>query len=187
MSAYHGIIEDARRRMEKSLDSFQYELSRVRTGRASPSLVENVMVSCYGSESPLCQVATIAAQDACTLVVTPWDKNLVPDIEKAILNANLGLNPLTQGHVIRVPMPPLNEERRRELIRIVRTEAEQARIAVRNIRRDAKQGFKQQVKQKLLSEDEERQGEEQVQKLTDDYVGRIDSCTAGKEKEMMEI
>lgn len=183
----NDIVKDANQRMNKSIDAFRHELSRIRTGRAHPGLLEHVMVNYYGSEVPLTQASNVGVQDSRTLAVTPWDKTMVPDIEKAILNSDLGLNPVTAGGVIRVPLPPLTEERRRELAKVVRGEAESARVAVRNIRRDANHHLKELVKEKEITEDEERRAETDIQKLTDAHVENIDKLLQEKEAELMEI
>ncbi len=182
-----NIINDADRRMNKSMEALKHELAKIRTGRAHPSLLEHVNVKHYGSEVPLNQTASISVLDSHTLSITAWDKNAIPDIEKAILNSDLGLNPVTTGEVMRIPLPPLTEERRKELIRVVRSEAEKAKVAIRNIRRDANHSFKNLIKEKSISEDDERKGEERVQKITDDHITQIDKTTEQKEKEMMEI
>ena len=181
------IKKDASGRMTKSVESLVHELAKVRTGRAHPSLLDHLKVSYYGSDVPLSQVANINVEDARTLTVTPWEKTMVAPVEKAIMNSDLGLNPNSAGNVIRVPLPPLTEERRRDLIRVVRHEAELAKVAVRNIRRDANQDLKSAVKEKLISEDDERRGQEIVQKLTDDHVKKIDGVLAEKEADLMSI
>ena len=181
------IISDADRRMNKSLEAFRHELAKIRTGRAHTSLLEHVTVNYYGSDVPLNQASNINVLDARTLGITAWDKKMVPDIEKAILNSDLGLNPVTTGELIRVPLPALTEERRKELIKVVRNEGEQAKIAVRNIRRDANHSLKELIKEKSIAEDEERKAEDKVQKLTDDHIAQIDKILEEKEKEMMEI
>lgn len=181
------IKKDTTTRMRKSVDALGHELAKVRTGRAHPSLLDHVMVSYYGSDVPLNQVSNINVEDARTLAITVWEKNMVQPVEKAIMNSDLGLNPNTAGTVIRVPLPPLTEERRKDLIRVVRHEAEQARVAVRNIRRDANSDLKGLMKDKDISEDDERRGEELVQKLTDEYVKKIDELLAEKEKDLMSI
>ncbi len=183
----NNILHDAKMRMEKSIDSLKQELSKLRTGRAHPGLIEHVMVSYYGTPTPLSQVANIAIENSRTLMVTPWEKNLVPDIEKAILTANLGLNPNTAGSVIRIPMPPLTEERRKSLVKVVSGEAERARVAVRNIRRDANSEIKALLKDKKISEDEEHRAQTTIQKTTDEFVAQIDTMSAAKEKDLMEI
>jgi ribosome recycling factor len=181
------IKKDAAARMAKSVESLRNELAKIRTGRAHPSLLDHLVVSYYGSDVPIKQVANVTAEDARTLAVTPWEKAMVQAVEKAIMQSDLGLNPNTAGMVIRVPMPPLTEERRRDLIKVARHEAEQARVAVRNIRRDANHGLKEAVKEKMISEDEERRGEEMVQKLTDDYIKNVDKVLAEKEEDLMSI
>ena len=181
------IISDADRRMNKSLEALKQEMAKIRTGRAHPSLLEHITVNYYGSDVPLNQAANVNVLDARTLSITAWDKKMIPDIEKAILNSDLGLNPVTAGDVMRVPLPALTEERRKELIRVVRAEAENAKVAVRNIRRDANHYFKNKIKEKSITEDDERKAEENVQKLTDDHIAQIDNILAGKEKDMMEI
>jgi len=181
------IINDADRRMNKSMEALKQELAKIRTGRAHPGLLEHITVNYYGSDVPLNQAANVNVLDARTLSITAWDKKMIPDIEKAILNSDLGLNPVTAGEVIRVPLPVLTEERRKELIRVVRAEAEHAKVAVRNIRRDANHSFKNMIKEKVITEDDERKAEEMIQKLTDDHIAQIDNFLAGKEKEMMEI
>lgn len=183
----NDVIKDANLRMNKSIESQKHELSRIRTGRAHPNLLEHVTVNYYGSPVPLTRAANVNVLDARTLGVTPWDRNMVPDIEKAIRNSDLGLNPVTAGSVIRVPLPALTEERRRELIKVVRAEAEKARVGVRNIRRDANHDLKELVKEKVISEDDERRAEEQIQKLTDSHIKDVDQILAEKEKELMEI
>lgn len=181
------IVEDAESRMIKSVESLKTELTKIRTGRAHPSLLDQVMVDYYGSMTPIKQIASVVAEDARTLAVTPWEKPMVAAIEKAIMTANLGLNPASQGTVIRVPMPALTEERRRDLVKVVKAEGEGAKVAVRNIRRDANGDFKDLLKEKDISEDENRKAEERVQKLTDKYVADVDKVLEAKEKEMMEI
>jgi len=181
------IVKDAEVRMGKSVESLKTELSKLRTGRAHPSLLDHIMVDYYGSQTPLKQVANVAIEDSRTLTVTPWEKQMVPVIEKAIMESDLGLNPNTAGTVIRIPLPPLTEERRKDMIRIVRQEAEGARVAIRNIRRDANSDLKELLKEKEISEDEARHGEERIQKLTDKYVAKVDEVLAVKEKELMEI
>ena len=181
------ITEDAESRMKKSVESLRTELTKIRTGRAHPSLLDQVMVDYYGSMTPIKQVANVVAEDSRTLAVTPWEKPMVGAIEKAIMTANLGLNPASQGTVIRVPMPMLTEERRRDLVKVVKSEGEAGKVAVRNIRRDANGDFKELLKEKEISEDESRKAEEVIQKLTDKYVAEIDMLLEAKEKEMMEI
>ncbi len=181
------IITDARNRMQKSVEAFKAELSKIRTGRAHPSLLDHIRVDYYGSEVPLTQTANVAVEDSRTLMVSPWEKSMVSVIEKAIMTSDLGLNPNTAGTVIRIPMPPLTEERRRDLVRVVRAEAEGARVAIRNIRRDANNDFKELLKEKEISEDDERRAQDEIQKLTDRFVQEADKLLAGKEAELMEI
>ena len=181
------IIKDAEVRMGKSIDSLHTEFSKIRTGRAHPSLLDQIQVDYYGSATPINQVANVSIEDSRTLVVTPWEKDMVAKVEKAIMGSDLGLNPATAGTVIRIPMPPLTEERRRDLVKLVRHEAEQGRVAIRNIRRDANSDFKDLLKEKEISEDEERKAEENIQKLTDAYVAKIDKVLADKEAELMEV
>ena len=181
------IQKDAAKRMDKSVDSVRNEFRKLRTGRAHTSLLDNINVEYYGSEVPLSQVANITAEDARTLSIAPWEKQMVPVIEKAIINSDLGLNPNTAGTMIRVPLPPLTEERRKDMIRVVRNEAENGRIAVRNIRRDAITHLKELVKEKEISEDDERRAEDVVQKTTDEHVAKIDAILAEKETELMEF
>ncbi|MES9843780.1 MAG: ribosome recycling factor [Candidatus Sedimenticola sp. PURPLELP] len=181
------IKKDAASRMGKSVDALNNELAKVRTGRAHPSLLDHITVSYYGNETPLNQVANITVDDARTLAVSPWEKTMVAAVEKAIMSSDLGLNPNSAGTVIRVPLPPLTEERRKDLIRVVRQEAEQARVAVRNIRRDANQDLKNLVKEKLISEDDEHRGQEIIQKLTDQHVKDVDELLTKKEEDLMSI
>ncbi|MDD7805007.1 MAG: ribosome recycling factor [Endozoicomonas sp. (ex Botrylloides leachii)] len=181
------IKKDAQGRMEKSVESLSVAFAKIRTGRAHPSLLDGIKVAYYGSETALTQVANISAEDARTLSIRAWEKSLVPEIEKAILKSELGLNPSTAGEVIRIPLPPLTEETRKGLIRQARQEAENARIAVRNIRRDAMTDLKELEKEKEISEDEERRGQDDVQKLTDRYIASLDKALATKENDLMEI
>lgn len=181
------IKKDAGVRMAKSVDALRQELGKIRTGRAHASLLDHVSVSYYGSEVPLNQVASITVSDPRTLAISPWEKKIVPDIEKAIVRSDLGLNPVTGSDVIRVPLPPLTEERRKEMTRVVRQEAEQARVAVRNIRRNANQQLKALVKDEHLPEDAEKRAEAEIQKLTDLHIAKIDSVLTQKEHDLMEI
>ena len=181
------VEKDAAARMRKSVTAFSGELARVRTGRPSPALLEHVKVPYHGSEAPLNQLATIGVADARTLSVSPWEKSVVPAVEKAILGAGLGFNPVTAGDVIRVPIPPLTEERRRELIRIVRQEAEAARVAIRNIRRDANHMLKELLKEKEITEDEDRRGASRIQTATDRFVGEIEELLKKKEVELLDV
>lgn len=181
------IRKDAEARMQKSVDALHNELNKIRTGRAHPSLLEHITIEYYGSEVPLNQAASINTEDARTLSVVPFDKSMVQKIEKAIMTSDLGLNPATSGANIRVPLPALNEERRTELTKVVHSEGEQAKVAIRNIRRDANNQLKEYLKEKELTEDDVRRGETQVQELTDKYVGKVDELVARKEQELMEI
>ena len=181
------IQKDARIRMGKSLESLRHELAKIRTGRAHPSLLEHVHVDYYGSDVPISQAASVSVEDARTLSVTPWDKTMVQAIEKAILKSDLGLNPATAGQVIRIPLPPLTEERRRELGKVVHHEGENSKIAIRNIRRDAIHHIKELLKEKDISEDEDRKAEQEIQNVTDTAVGKADEIVAEKEKELLEI
>lgn len=181
------IKKDAGERMKKSIGALHDNLAKIRTGRAHTSLLDQVVVSYYGSDVPLNQVANVGVADSRTLTVTPWEKTMVPTVEKAIMTADLGLNPATSGSTIRVPLPPLTEERRRDLVRVVRADAENARVAIRNIRRDALGDLKTLLKDKDISEDEERRGQEAVQKLTDQSVAEVDSTLAAKETDLLEI
>ncbi len=178
---------DARSRMEKSLEALGHAFAKIRTGRAHPSILDAVRVDYYGSEIPVSQVANISVEDARTLAVTPWEKSMVAEIEKAIMKSDLGLNPATAGEVIRVPMPPLTEETRKGYTKQARSEAEQSRISVRNIRRDALADVKDLLKEKEISEDEDRRAGDEIQKLTDDMVQRIDRLLQEKEADLMEV
>ena len=181
------IIKDAEVRMGKSVESLNQDLTKIRTGRAHPSLLDHITVDYYGSEVPVKQVANIAVEDARTLTVTPWEKNLVKAIEKAIISSDLGLNPATAGMVIRIPMPPLTEETRRDLVKHVRHDAESAKVAIRNIRRDALTDLKDLLKEKEISEDEERKAQEDIQHIPDKSVAEVDKVLSEKEAELMEI
>ncbi|MFA9421090.1 MAG: ribosome recycling factor [Gammaproteobacteria bacterium] len=183
----NDIKQDALSRMNKSIDAFKVELSKIRTGRANVSLLNHITVDFYGSEVPIGQAANLSVEDARTLAVTPWDKSMVPVIEKAIMSSDLGLNPSTAGTVIRVPMPPLTEERRKELVKVVRELAENSRIAVRNIRRDANNDLKSLLKDKDISEDEDHKGQDMVQQVTNQSTDEIEALLQTKEKELMEI
>jgi ribosome recycling factor len=181
------IRKKAEERMGKSIEALKHELAKIRTGRAHPSLLDHITVSYYGNDVPLSQTANVTIEDARTLAVTPWERTMIQAIEKAIMSSDLGLNPNTAGTVIRVPMPPLTEERRKDLIKVVRHEGENSRVAVRNIRRDANTDLKNAVKDKLISEDEERRGQELIQKLTDQFVKEVDTLLEAKEKDLMAI
>jgi ribosome recycling factor len=183
----NDIKKDARERMGKSVAALQQELTKIRTGRAHTSLLDHITVEYYGSQVPLNQVSNVGVEDSRTLTVTPWEKQMVSAIEKAIMSSDLGLNPATAGTVIRVPLPPLTEERRRDLIKVVRHEAEGGRIAIRNIRRDAIHDVKDLLKEKMIGEDDERRAEEEIQEITDKYIAEIDQVLSVKEDELMEI
>ena len=187
MSSVDAIKEDARIRMNKSLDALKQELAKLRTGRAHTSLLDHISVSYYGTEMPLNQVASISIADPRTLSVTPWEKRLVADVERAIMNSELGLNPVTAGEVIRVPLPPLTEERRRDMIKLVRHEGENARVAIRNIRRDANSHLKKLIKDESLPRDAERRAESDIQKTTDRQIASVDEIVKHKEAELMEF
>jgi ribosome recycling factor len=181
------VKKDAGARMKKSVDAVHDELRRLRTGRASTSLLEHITVEYYGSEVPINQVASVSIEDSRTLMVSPWEKNMVQAVEKAILNSDLGLTPATAGTVIRVPLPPMTEERRRELVKVVRNEGENGKIAIRNIRRDAISDFKDMLKDKMITEDEDRKAQDDIQKLTDKYVAEVDVLLEEKETEIMDF
>jgi len=181
------ILKDAKGRMERSLDALRDEFRRVRTGRAHTGLLEHITVEYYGTRVPINQAANVTVEDARTLAVSPYEKQMTPVIEKAILTSDLGLTPISAGSVIRVPLPPMTEERRRDLARVLRNEAEGGRIAVRNVRRDAISDCKELQKEKLITEDEERKAQDDIQKITDKYVARIDALLEEKENEIMEF
>lgn len=181
------IKQDAQDRMGKSVDALKVNLNKVRTGRAHPSLLDNVTVEYYGVDTPLNQVGNVSVPDARTLAVTVFDKGLIGAVEKAILKSDLGLNPASQGTLIRIPLPPLTEERRKELVRVVKGEAENGKVAIRNIRRDANSDIKSLNKEKEISDDEMHQAEDEIQKITDTFVKQVDAILAEKEAELMEI
>ncbi len=181
------IHKDAKVRMGKSVEALRHEMQKLRTGRAHTSLLDHITVEYYGAEVPLSQVANINVEDSRTLTVAPWEKPMVQVIEKAIMNSDLGLNPATAGTVIRVPLPPLTEERRKDMIKVVRHEAENGRIAIRNIRRDALGDLKELLKEKEISEDDERRAHDEVQKLTDSFVAKVDELLEEKEQELLEF
>ncbi|KTD06581.1 ribosome recycling factor [Legionella gratiana] len=181
------IKQDSEKRMKKTIESLQIDMSKIRTGRANVGLLDHIQVDYYGNLTPLNQVANVSASDSRTILVTPWEKSMVSAIEKAILTSDLGLNPSTAGSAIRVPMPPLTEERRKELIKVVRNEGEQGKVSIRNIRRDANSQLKELVKDKSISEDDERRAVEAIQKLTDKYILEVDALLAEKEKDLMAV
>lgn len=179
------IIKDAEERMTKSLASLDDAFKRIRTGRAHPSILDSVMVSYYGNDTPLNQLANVNVEEGRSLLISPWEKQIISDIEKAIMKSDLGLNPSNNGNTIRVPMPPLTEETRREYTKQAKNEAENARIAIRNIRRDANSDFKDLEKEKEISEDEQRRAEDLVQKLTDKYVAAVEAAYQVKEQDLL--
>ena len=183
----NDIKKDAASRMAKSVEALRHELTKLRTGRAHTSLLDHITVEYYGSEVALNQVANVNVEDSRTLTITPWEKTMVQPIERAIMNSDLGLNPASAGTVIRVPLPPLTEERRKDMIRIVRQEAEGGRVAIRNIRRDALSDVKDLQKEKMIGEDEERRANDEIQVITDKHIAEIDRVLAEKERDLMEV
>ena len=181
------VLDDAKERMGKSVESLKHEFVKIRTGRAHTSLLDHVKVDYYGSEVPIAQAASVTVLDPRTLGVTPFEKSMLSAVDKAILNSDLGLNPTNVGNMLRVPLPPMTEERRRDLVKIVRGEAEGAKVAVRNIRRDANHDFKKLLKDKEISEDDERRAEDSIQKLTNTFIAKIDEILHEKETELMEV
>jgi len=181
------ILKDAEQRMQKSIESMRGEMAKIRTGRASPALIDHLSVDYYGVATPISQVANISVQDARTLAVQPWEKNMVPVVERAIMEANLGLNPVTAGDLIRIPMPPLTEERRKEMVKVAAAEGESGKVAIRNIRRDANSDFKTLLKDKEISEDQEKDAEGSIQGLTDKYVAQVDDVVKEKEAEILTV
>jgi ribosome recycling factor len=181
------IKKDAAKRMDKSIESLRVEMTKLRTGRAHTSLLDHITVEYYGSQVPLGQVSNINIEDSRTLTVSPWEKSMVQAIERAIMHSDLGLNPVTAGTIIRVPLPALTEERRRDMIRLVRQEAEGGRVAIRNIRRDALNDLKELMKEKLIGADEDRRGQEEIQAITDKHITEIDRVLAEKERDLMEV
>lgn len=178
---------DAQERMEKSVSALKSQLAKIRTGRAHPSLLDSIVVNYYGADTPLKQLANIIAEDSRTLALSVFDKSAIQAVEKAIMSSDLGLNPMSAGGAIRIPLPPLTEERRKDLIKVARSEAENGRVAVRNIRRDANSDIKDLLKDKDISEDQARAGEENIQSLTNDFIKQVDELLIVKEKELMEI
>lgn len=182
-----SIVKDANSRMRKSVEAVGDELSKLRTGRASTALLDHLQVEYYGNPTPLNQVCSISVMDARTLTITAWEKQMIPVIEKAIMESDLGLNPVTAGEVIRIPLPPLNEERRKEMNKMVRAEGENGKVAVRNIRRDANNHLKEMLKNKEIAQDEEKRALDEIQKITDEFIEKIDNIVTDKEKEILEI
>jgi ribosome recycling factor len=183
----NDIKKAGEQRMQRGIEAFKEDLRKLRTGRAHAGLLESVMVEYYGTNVPIKQTANVSVEDARTIVVTPWEKNMVGAVEKAIINSGLGLNPVTAGQVIRVPLPPMTEERRRDLVKVVRAHAETARVGIRNVRRESLGDLKELLKEKMIAEDDERRGQEEIQKLTDRYVATIDGLLKEKEVEIMEF
>jgi ribosome recycling factor len=186
-SLIEDMKKDARQRMQKCVSALSQALTKLRTGRAHPSLLEQISLPYYGTPTPLSQVANIAVEDGRTLSVTPWEPQMIPEVEKAIQNSELGLNPVTAGKVVRVPLPDLTEERRKDLARLVKQEAEQGRVGIRNIRRDVMSDLKALLKDKAISEDDERRAEQDIQKITDQYVGEVDKVSEQKQQEIMDF
>ncbi len=180
------IIKETKSGMQKSVDYFKQQLSKVRTGRASTSLIDGVFVNYYGAPTPVSQVGGVSAPDARTIMIQPYDRSIINDIEKAIRSADLGFNPQNDGSVIRIPVPPLTEERRKEFVKMCKKYAEEARVAVRNVRRESIDALKKAEKDKLITEDDRKRGEDEVQKITDEYIKNVDSILETKEKELME-
>lgn len=183
----NDIISDAEQRMLKSIESMRSEMAKIRTGRANPNLISHIMIDYYGVPTPITQVANLTVQDARTLGIQTWEKSMVPVVERAIMEANLGLNPITTGDIIRIPLPALTEERRKQMVKLAASEAESGKVAVRNIRRDANSDFKSLLKDKDISEDEDKQAQDSVQKLTDKYVAQIDDIVKEKEVEILKV
>ena len=181
------IQQDASVRMGKSVEALQKAFTKIRTGRAHPSLLDQITVSYYGADTPLSQVANVSVEDARTLKVSPWEKDMTQAIEKAIMNSDLGLNPTTQGMSIRIPLPPLTEERRRDLVKVVKNEAEHGRVAIRNIRRDANSEIKEALKEKMVSEDEAHAGEEKIQQITDKFIKEVEKYLEAKEADLLSM
>ncbi|MDA3921467.1 MAG: ribosome recycling factor [Salinisphaera sp.] len=181
------IYNDAKQRMDKTISVMRDQFGKIRTGRATTSILDHVMVDYYGSNVPLSQAANVAVEDARTITVQPWERTMVQKIEKAIMTADLGLNPSTAGQVIRIVLPPLTEERRRDLVKVVRAEAEDGRVAVRNVRRDANSDIKELLGEKEISADDQHAGEQRIQQLTDQHIERIDSLLQDKEQEIMTV
>ncbi|HPD33610.1 MAG TPA: ribosome recycling factor [Bacteroidota bacterium] len=180
------ILDDTRKQMEQSLEHYKNQISRIRTGRASTSLLEGVYVDYYGSSTALNQIANVSTPDARTIVINPYDKSMIQAIEKAIQTADLGFNPQSDGNIIRVPVPPLTEERRKEFVKLAKKYAEEGKVAIRNIRRDAMEELKKEEKNKIITEDDQKKGSDQLQKITDEFISKLDKIVADKEKELLE-
>jgi ribosome recycling factor len=187
MTAINSITKNVETNMNKAVEAFKVEIGKLRTGRAQSSIVEGVKVDYYGNETALKHIANITVSDARTIVVTPWEKTMVKPIEKAIIAAGLGLNPISDANLVRIPVPPLTEERRKEMAKVVKNIAEQSRIAIRNVRRDAMTDLKELLKKKEIDEDTDRQAQDSVQKTTDKFIGEIDKLALAKEAELMQI
>jgi ribosome recycling factor len=183
----NDIEQDAASRMGKSIEALKKGFTKIRTGRAHPSLLDQVVVSYYGADTPLSQVANVSIDDSRTLAVTPWGRGMIQAIEKAIMASDLGLNPVTNGNIIRVPLPMLTEERRRDLVKVVKAEAENGRVSIRNIRRDANNEIKEALKEKMISKDEAHAGEEKIQKITDQYIKQVEKLLEDKEADLLSI
>lgn len=180
-------IKDARQRMDKTVEAFRNEIAKIRTGKATTALLDGIKVDYYGTMSPINQVGNVSVMDAHTIGITPWDKSMVQAIDKAILASGLGLNPISDGTNLKIPIPPLNEERRKELVKLVKKFGEESKVALRNVRRDANDHLKKQEKDKKLTEDELKEAEKETQKLTDEHIVKIDDIIKHKEKEIMEV
>ena len=183
----NDIKSDAEKKMKKSLEALHSAFNKIRTGRAHPAILDSVMVNYYGQETPLKQVASVNVEDNRTLTVSPWEKNLMPTIEKAIMSSDLGLNPATSGDIIRVPMPMLTEETRKEMVKQAKADAEHGRVSIRNARRDANHMIKELVKEKEISEDDQHRGEDEIQKLTDKYIAEVEKMLKSKEEDLMAV
>jgi ribosome recycling factor len=180
-------IKDAKQRMDKSVEAFRSEIAKIRTGKATTALLDGIKVDYYGTPTPLKQVGNLSVLDIHTLAITPWDKSMVPVIDKAILSADLGLNPISDGTNIKIPIPPLTEDRRKEMVKLVKKMGEEAKVAIRNVRRDANDHLKKEEKEKKITEDELKEAEKETQKLTDEHIANIDEIIKHKEKEIMEV
>ena len=181
------IYEDTKQRMQKTIDAFRSTLTKIRTGRASPDILDSITVEYYGNETPLNQLSNISVEDSQTLAISPWEEKFIPEIEQTIAKANIGLNPFTTGNIIRIPLPPLTEERRFELTKQVKTEEEQAKISIRNIRRDSIQDLKEYLNEKMISEDDFHRGQSYIQEITDSMISSIESVSEEKQKDVMTI
>ena len=181
------IYEDTKQRMQKTIDAFKSNLTKIRTGRASPDILDSITLDYYGNETPLNQLSNISVEDSQTLSISPWEEKFIPEIEQTIIKANIGLNPVTTGNIIRIPLPPLTEERRVELTKQVKTEEEQAKVSIRNIRRDSIQDLKEYLNEKMISEDDFHKGQSDIQEITDRMTGSIESVSQEKQKDVMTI